>query len=128
MVQAYAVPGWHLEVDRGPDWLFVRPRPLDSTGTSKHELGEQVWALLEQTLVHRLVLEMADIDRLDAKLIKQLLWLREQVCARNGIMRICGLSPQNEALLRKYDLQCQIAHYCDRESAVMGQDSPRRPR
>jgi anti-anti-sigma regulatory factor len=128
MVQAYAVPGWHLEVDRGPDWLFVRPRPLDPADKASYELGEQIWALLEQTFVHRLVLEMADVERLDAKLIKQLLWLREQIHACEGIMRICGLSPQNEALLRKFDLEGQIAHYCNRESAVMGQDAPRRPR
>ena len=46
----------------------------------------------------------------------------------DGILRLCGLSPQNEAFLRTYDLSGSIAHYCDRESAVMGQDSPRRPR
>ncbi|MEX2114823.1 MAG: hypothetical protein WD845_16640 [Pirellulales bacterium] len=128
MVQAYAVPGWHLEVDRGPDWLFVRPRPLDADAKDACELGEQLWALLEQTLTHRLVLELADLDRLDAKLVKQLLWLRERITACDGIMRICGLTPANEAFLRSYDLAGHIAHYCDRESAVMGHDSPRRPR
>ena len=65
---------------------------------------------------------------LDAKLVKQLLWLREQIHACDGILRLCGLSPQNEAFLRTYDLSGSIAHYCNRESAVMGQDSPRRPR
>jgi anti-anti-sigma regulatory factor len=127
MVQAYAVPGWHFEVDRGPDWLFVRPRPLGADASSA-ELGEQLWSLLEQSLTHRLVLELADVDRLDAKLVKQLLWLREQIQGHDGILRLCGLSAQNEAFLRTYDHSGSIAHYGDRESAVMGQDSPRRPR
>ena len=48
MVQVSAVRGWDLEVDRGPDWLFVCPRPLTKDTTDRGLLADQVWALWDQ--------------------------------------------------------------------------------
>ena len=128
MVQVSLARGWDLEVDRGPDWLFVRPLPLGDSRTDLPSLAEQVAALLEQTLVHRLVLDLSTIDRFDAELIDQLCRLHQRIHAAEGLMRVCGLSPVNEQLLRKHDRAGLIAHYCDREAAVMGEDRPRQPR
>jgi anti-anti-sigma regulatory factor len=128
MVLVTVARGWDLEVDRGPDWLFVRPRPIEGSAGDSPTLAEQVWGLLEQTLIHRLVLDLSEIDRLDSKLIDQLLWLQKRIHAHEGIMRVCGLSSQNEQVLRDHPDAGQIAHYRDREAAVMCQDRPRQPR
>ena len=111
MVPVSAVHGWDLEVDRGPDWLFVCPRLVAANRADRGLLASQVWALLEQTLTHRLVLELGEIDRLDDTLIEQLLELQERIHAQQGIMRLCGLSAENQRILQGHKLECHIAHY-----------------
>jgi hypothetical protein len=128
MAQVVAARGWDFEVDRGPDWLFVRPRQLTGASKESSTLSEQVWGLLEQTLAHRLVLDMTQAGSMNAALVEQLHWLNERVHGHEGIMRVCGLSPADQAFLRKHDPEGQIATYCDCEAAVMGQDRPRLPR
>jgi anti-anti-sigma regulatory factor len=128
MVQVSGARGWDLEVERGPDWLFVRPIWVGSDTGNKPSLAPHVWSLLEQTLMHRLVLDLSNVDRFDTGLFEQLVWLQKQIHDREGIMRICGLSSGDQELLRKLCADGQIAHYCDREAAVMGYDHPRHPR
>lgn len=128
MVQVTVAQGWDLEVERGPDWLFVRPRPTGVSGDEAPSLGEQIWGLLERTLMHRLVLELGEINRLDDELIAQIVWLQGRVHEHDGILRVCGLSAENEKRLCAAVKGGQIPLYCDREAAVMCQDRPRLPR
>ncbi len=128
MVHVSSAHGWDLAVDRGPDWLFVRPIRLGAAGDEQSSLAHEVWCLLEQTLMHRLVLELDDIPSLDVELVEQLLWLQQRIHGHEGIMRICGLAPANRQLLHKLDTEGQLAVYCDREAAVMCNDRPRLPR
>ncbi|NOZ39923.1 MAG: hypothetical protein GXP24_06830 [Planctomycetes bacterium] len=63
-------------VDRGPDWLFVRLRPdyehLD-------HIADRLWKLMNQQFVHRLVLEMDEVDFLPSLLMGQLVMLHKRV-------------------------------------------------
>ncbi len=128
MVPVTVVRGWDLEIDRGPDWLYVRPRPTEGPAGYGLSLADQVWSVLEETLMHRLVLELSDITQFDETLVEQLRELQRRVQAHEGIMRLCCLSSENERKLRKHDVAGQLACYCNRESAVMGHDRPRLPR
>jgi hypothetical protein len=128
MVPVTVAQGWDLEVERGPDWLFVCPRSTGNPGDDAPPLGEQVWGLLERTLMHRLVLELGEIKHLDQELIAQIVWLQKRVHAHDGILRVCGLSAENEKRLCAAVSGGQIPLYCDREAAVMCQDRPRLPR
>jgi anti-anti-sigma regulatory factor len=128
MVQVSLARGWDIEVERGPDLLFVRPRPLDTIVPGAASLAEQVWALLEQNFTHRLILELDDVGPLDSHLIGQLVWLQNRIHGHDGIMRICGLSSVNQELLRQCELEGHVPCYRDREEAVMGQPWPNRPR
>lgn len=128
MVHVSSARGWDLEVDRGPDWLFVRPARRGAAGSDQSSLAGEVWGLLEQTLMHRLVLELDEVGALDPELVEQLLWLQQRIHGHEGIMRICGLSSANEKLLRKLDADGQLALYDNREAAVMCNDRPRHPR
>jgi anti-anti-sigma factor len=128
MVPISLARGWDLDVERGPDWLFVRPHRLSRTAQDSPAFAEQVWAILEQNFTHRLVLEIGDFDRLDSHLIGELLWLYERIHSHDGMMRICGLSSSNPDLLHQCRLEERFRLYRDREEAVMGQARPAQPR
>ena len=71
MVQIPCACGWELEVDRGPDWLFIRPRCAAHAPHDALEFSEQVWTLVEQSFTHRLVLELTEtavVERSDETL------------------------------------------------------------
>ncbi len=128
MVQVSLARGWNLDIERGPDWLFVRPRRRGIMASKTPPLAEHVWFLLEQNFTYRLVLEMSDIDRLDSYLIGQLAWLQKQIQAHEGMIRICGLSSGNQEILQASKLDSHFAPFRDREEAVMGQSRPKQPR
>jgi anti-anti-sigma factor len=127
MVQVCCARGWDLELERGPDWLFVRPRPADVAGDGL-DLAEQIWSLIEQSFAHRLVLELDGIDRLNSELIGQLICLQKRVHSHDGMLRICGLSEHNQEVLEVSRLGGYLPCYRDREAAVMGHWQPRQPR
>lgn len=124
MVQA--AQGCELDVERGPDWLFVRPHGESLRG-HEMELAEQVWHLLEQCTTHRLVLELDDLGPMVSSVIGQLILLHKRICAQGGLMRLCGLSPANERVLKTCRLSEYFPAYCDRNEAVMA-SRPLQPR
>jgi len=128
MVPIPLARGWDLQVERGPEWLFVRPHRVDRTAEDSPAIAEHVWAILEQSFGNRLVLEMGDFDCLDSHLVGELLWLYRKLHARDGMMRICGLSSENQALLKEFRLEERFPPYRNREDAVMNGSRPSQPR
>lgn len=118
--------GWELEVDRGPDCLLVKVRKPRRSAGSLIPLDEALWSILEQHFIYRLVLELDQIKSLNDEILDQLLALHDRISARGGLMRICGLTPQNCRLLRQLD--DRLVAYHDPEEAMMGTLTPRRPR
>ena len=116
MVQSYG--GCELDVERGPDWLFVRPHGESLRG-HEDELAEQIWQLLEQCTTHRLVLELDDVGSFMSSLIGQLVLLHQRICNRGGLMRLCGLSAANRRALDASRLSGYFPQYRDRNEAVM---------
>lgn len=127
MAQAIVGSGWDFEVERGPDWLFVRPRRAGGVMQDASTFAEQIWSMLEQQFTHRLVLEMGAIDYLDSQLIGQLIWLYKRIHTHDGMMRVCELSDGNEEVLHVSRLGGWFPSYRSREDAVMGV-MPRHPR
>jgi anti-anti-sigma factor len=119
--------GWELDVDRGPDWLFVRPRFLRNRAADTPPLAEMIWSLLEQNFTTRLVLEMDQVPFLHSYLIGQLVWLHKRIVSHGGLMRISGLSETNQDVLRICQLEGRFPQYINREDAVMGY-RPSQPR
>ena len=128
MAHASCARGWDLQVERGPEWLFVRPERAAGGHAAAPRLAEQVWSLLEQTLTHRVVLDLSEIDRLDSLLLEQVLWLHRQIANHDGMMRICGLDTANQRVLAQEGLDAVFGHYRDYEAAVMGDARPPQPR
>ena len=86
--------GWKLDVERGPDWLFVRLHGSPDADLEGEPLAEQLWSLLEQHFIHRLVVEMDDVPALRSNLIGQLVLLYKRIHLKGGMLRICGLTEQ----------------------------------
>ena len=119
--------GWELDVERGPNWLFVRPHCLSTSATEMPPLAEQVWGLLEQQFTHNLVLELQEIEFLGSYLIGQLVWLHKRVHTHGGLMRICGLSAAAQEVLHQCRLDSRFPQFNTRTDAVMGY-RPMQPR
>ena len=56
-------PEWSMDIDRGPDWLFIRLQPPNNQnaahgGRAEAPLAEMVWKKLEQCFCYRVVLEL----------------------------------------------------------------------
>lgn len=121
-------PGWELDVERGPDWLFVRVRCPDRPDADAPPLAEMIRQLMDQHFCYRVVLEMHDVRLLHSRLVGQLVLLHKRLATQNGgVLRVSGLSPQNRMVLEMSRLDKRFPHYDNREQAVMGQ-RPLQPR
>jgi hypothetical protein len=119
--------GWEFSVERGPDWLFVRPLAPLGEFPEACSLSEEVWSLLQASFTNRLVLELDQIGPLYSDLVGQLIWLHQRLHDSGGLMRVAGLSADNFNVLRMCQLDGHFPRYADREAAVMG-NRPLRPR
>ena len=121
-------PGWELDVERGPGWLLVRVTGPERDATDDPPLADGLWELLERHFTYRVVLELDQVRLLNSHLVGQLVQLHKLIRRRDGVMRLCGLSPHNQRVLRtcRLDERCLVYH--NREEAVMGRCSLRRPK
>jgi anti-anti-sigma regulatory factor len=112
-----------LEVERGPDWLLVRVRKLALAKSDATALADRLWSLLEQHFTRRLLLELDNAGTLDSNLLAQLSELHRRIEKHNGVMRVCGLSPDNLRVLHACHLDERLPAYLNRHEAVMGGQS-----
>jgi anti-anti-sigma factor len=120
--------GWELDVERGPDWLLVKVRKGEEDAAEPAPLADELWSLLGRHFTYRLVLELDQIDLLNSYLIGQFVRLYKLIRERDGVMRLCGLSPQCAQVLRTCRLNDRFLPYQDRREAVMACCRPRLPR
>lgn len=110
--------GWGVDVDRGPDWLFLRLHP----GKQEPDgVADQLWSLAKRHFIYRLVLEMDDVDMLPSRLMGQLVMLQNRVLQRQGALRLCGLSSECAQALRICRLDQALPNYDSRADAVLGE-------
>jgi anti-anti-sigma factor len=121
------VSGWDADIERGPDWLFVRLHEPEFVAANECGFAERMWELLQQSFSHRLVIELDQLSTLSSHLVGQLVLLHKRISSRGGIMRICGLSPDCERVLQIHRLHDRLYPYRSREDAVLG-GGPKRPR
>ncbi len=113
-------PGWSIDMERGPDWLYVRLRPIESHWSDVAGLAESIWKLLRQQFTHRLVLELDELAVFPSALIGELVRLYRRIQSQDGLMRLCGLNESNLDALQLTRLQRCFPHYESREDAVLG--------
>lgn len=114
------VATWKLEVERGPDWLLVRVGGSDVDTSDMPPLAQPLWEVLERHFVYRLVLQLDDMPSLTSELLSQLLVLEKRIQEHDGVLRLCGLSSQNQRVLRLHGLDARFPCHRNVEEAVMG--------
>ncbi len=120
--------GWALDVERGPGWLFIRIHCPELTSSFEpSDMAAQLWALAEQHFTYRLVLEMEDLPILCSSLIGEILKLYKRLASHDGTLRLSGMSPQHQIVLRANQLHIMFPPYEDRSAAVRGM-RPTQPR
>ncbi len=116
---ATASTSWELEVNRGPNWLFVKVCVPNNSRGEDPPLADLVWEQLQQHFVYRLALELDDVPLMHSFLLGQLIVLQRRIAERDGVMRVCGLSPMNQRVLETHGLGQQLPTYDDRNEALM---------
>ena len=115
---------WSVSVDRGPDWLFIRLEPASGTPVDYAGMAEQVWQVVQQHFVYRVVLEMQGVTVCPSSLIGQLVLLHKRLHTQGGVLRLCGLSPNQEQAIQCSRLDARFPAYPNREQAVWGHRPP----
>jgi anti-anti-sigma factor len=113
-------PGWDLEVERGPEWLFVKLGnhvPADSDIPS---LADEIWSILDRHFVYRVVLRLEGVRTLNRDLLRELVVLYRRIRRHGGMMRLCGLSAPHRKMLEESGLIRRFPAYDDLQEAVMG--------
>jgi len=128
MVTAQIADGWQIDVERGPDWVFIRLHPSADEGIEDFALAEKIWGVLEQSFTYRLVLELDLVEHLQSYLIAQLVLLSKRIHSHDGMLRLCGLSAENQRVLSVCRLDRCLPNFENRGDALMGEHRPLQPR
>ena len=122
------VAGYEFDVDRGPDWLWIRIRSVETGSSPAASLAEQLKELVEKHFIYRIVLELHRVPELSSQLIGELVQLERYIQKHDGVLRVCGLSPEGRAMLEMCGLDDLCLAYQTREEAIVGSCAPRVPR
>ncbi len=117
--------GWSVQVERGPDWVFMKLDP-DVNRMESNGLADEIWTVLEKHLTYRLILEMEGVRTLASQLIGQLMLLQKRIYAHGGLLRLCGVSHGCQDALMISRLRSYLPLYGNRHEALLGRpDKPR---
>jgi hypothetical protein len=119
-VAAHNVDGLEFNVDRGPNWLFVKLRTKRNPHVAVPNLADKLWSIASRHFIYRLVLELEELDELPSGIMSQLVLLQERLSQCDGALRICGLSPECELALHGFQMTSALPNHASREEAVMG--------
>ena len=111
---------WKYEVERGPDWLFVKLVPPADEETPSPHFGREIWNLLQHHTAHRVVIEMDQVQALPKALLGELVTLQEQIAGQQGVLRLSGLNRPCQAQVTKQRLDEQLPAYPTRAEAIFG--------
>lgn len=111
---------WELQIERGPNWLFIRvqhcPDQLGPVGA----LAQRVVEALDQHMVNRLVLELPGVGCSCARLATEIGLVEAWMQRHHGVLRICGVPPRYVRQLQQAHFTDRFPLYHDREEAVWG--------
>jgi len=121
-------PGWKTELDRGPDWLFVKLYGPDGNGADATGLAETLGALLRQEFKRRMVLELDELRDMPQDLVNEVMLLHDSLESQGGVLRLCGVATKHQHALEENDSSYRFVPFRDREEAVLGFYRPGKPR
>ena len=107
-----------LEVERGPDWLFVKV--AGKPGGGADDLTTSVWETIREHGASRVILELDRVETVDEALGGVIGELGTRVRDAGGLIRICGLSEPGLSRLRRVAAAASVPHFGSRSDAVGG--------
>ncbi|MEX2315737.1 MAG: hypothetical protein WD669_01205 [Pirellulales bacterium] len=116
----HVVDGLELNVDRGPNWLFVKLRTKKAQRKTAPHLADNLWAISTRHFIYRLVVELDELDDLPPAWMDELVELQGRLTECGGALRICGLSPECEETLQSCQTDTTLLNHASRAEAVMG--------
>ncbi len=119
---------WKLDVERGPNWLWVKVAEPLHKSSEMPPLADTLRSLLEECFTYRLLLELDEIKVLNSELIGELLRLEKWIRGHQGMMRLCGLSPENGEIFQRYGRDAFLPAYRNRLEAIVGRPRLSQPR
>jgi len=116
---------WHVSIDRGPEWLFIRLEPPRGHGddAAVERLDEHLWRTIREHGAHRVVLELDRLHAIDDDLIALMAALGARVRDDGGLLRVCGLSRPHLDRLRRSAHAPDVPHFASRAEAVVARGS-----
>jgi hypothetical protein len=126
--------GYEFEVDRGPDWLWIRVRASRGGDWRNASLADEIKEVINKHFTYRVVLELTYLPKLSgnvvlsSKLIGELVQISQFIHAHDGVLRIYGLTAENRAILEVCSLDDICLAYHTREEAIWGSCEPHLPR
>src|SRR6476620_9499221 len=114
------VDGLALNVDRGPNWLFVKLRTREAPPAEVPQFADKLWSISSRHFIYRLVLELEDLEKMPSGMMGQLVLLQSRLAQCGGALRICGLSQECEEQMQSCHLDSALPNHSSREAAVMG--------
>ena len=119
--------GWQLEAELDQDWLVVRIVARDHCAVAGPGLAESVWSFAERHASTRLIIEVDGSLPMTSLVVGQLVRLHKRACLAGGALRLCGLTPESERVLRVMGLAERFPSFPSREAALAG-SLPNKPR
>jgi len=119
--------GWQLRTDVMGDWLIVGVARDGHEPPFEPAWAESIWSLAVRHGKARLAVEFDEGLLLTSLLVGQLVRLHKRAHLGGGTLRMCGLSPENESILRMMGLTERFPNYPSPQAA-MGGEVPNKPR
>jgi anti-anti-sigma regulatory factor len=116
----HVVDGLELNVDRGPNWLFVKVRTKKAPRKTVPRLADNLWAISARHFIYRLVVELDELDELPSAWMDELVELQSRLAECGGALRICGMSPECEETLQSCQTDTVLMNHSSRAEAVLG--------
>jgi anti-anti-sigma regulatory factor len=111
--------GYELDVDRGPNWLFVRVQPVGRPAKEATQIADEIWSISSKHFIYRLVLEMDEFDSIPEDMMGQIVELQERLAQHGGSLKLCGLSPECAESLHERQLDRSLPTHGTRADAVL---------
>jgi hypothetical protein len=119
-VAVHVVDGLEMNVDRGPNWLFVKLRSdKKAARATTPKIADKLWSISSRHFIYRLVVEMDEVERLPKSWVDELTDLQQRLAECGGALRLCGMSPECEETMTSQS-ERTLTNHATRTEAVMG--------
>jgi len=118
-VAVHVIDGLELNVDRGPNWLFVKLRDKKTSRAKVPQIAEKLWSISSRHFIYRLVVELDELENVPSSWMEELAELQQRLAECGGALRLCGMSPECEETVSN-QLEGTLTNHATRAEAVMG--------